>query len=132
LKPGKPVGLGDIDACPVLALPGNPVAALVTFIALGRTVVLRLAGGLDEPPLSLRLPVGSAWTKRPARREYLFATVTRREADDSSVVAPVAKQGAAMLSSVTNAQGFIILDEATARVSPGQVVEFVPLEPLVS
>src|SRR5262249_39153064 len=25
IKPGKPVGLGDIDTCPILALPGNPI-----------------------------------------------------------------------------------------------------------
>jgi molybdopterin molybdotransferase len=31
IKTGRPVGLGDIDACPILALPGNPVAAVIAF-----------------------------------------------------------------------------------------------------
>src|SRR5262249_50584930 len=50
LRPGKPVGLGDIDACPILALPGNPVAAAIAFTALGRTVVEKLSGATEEPP----------------------------------------------------------------------------------
>lgn len=39
IKAGRPVGFGDIDACPILALPGNPIAAMFTFIAFGHSVV---------------------------------------------------------------------------------------------
>jgi molybdopterin molybdotransferase len=44
IKPGKPVGLGDIDDCAILALPGNPIAAVVAFIAIGRAVVDVVSG----------------------------------------------------------------------------------------
>ena len=36
VKPGKPVAFGDIDTCPILALPGNPIASMVLFLMLGR------------------------------------------------------------------------------------------------
>ena len=58
IRPGRPVGFGDIDACPILALPGNPIAAMVTFIAFGRSVVDILSGALEEAPASFVLPAG--------------------------------------------------------------------------
>lgn len=106
--------------------------ALVTFVTLGRTVVLQLAGGLDDPPATFHLPIGRDWAKRPGRREYLFATVTRHGREGGSVAMPATKQGAAMLSSATEAGGFIILDEATEHVDAGQLVEFMPIEPAIA
>jgi molybdopterin molybdotransferase len=50
IKPGKPVGLGDIDDCAILALPGNPIAAVVAFIAIGRAVVDVVSGVSHDPP----------------------------------------------------------------------------------
>jgi molybdopterin molybdotransferase len=130
LKPGKPVGLGDIDACPVLALPGNPVAALVTFIALGRAIVLRLAGASDEPPLSFRLPIASAQRKKPGREEYLFANIVE-SLGATSAVAVLEKQGTAMLSGVIQAHGFVILGEEATEVAKCELVTFIPLRHLI-
>src|SRR5438094_473187 len=44
IKPGRPVALGQIGGVPLIGLPGNPVAALVTFVVLARPLILRLAG----------------------------------------------------------------------------------------
>ena len=38
-----------VGGVPVVGLPGNPVAAVVTFLHLARPLVLRLAGALPEP-----------------------------------------------------------------------------------
>src|SRR5262249_36159650 len=58
IKPGKPVGLGDIDDCVILALPGNPIAAVVAFIAIGRAVVDLVSGASHDPPGLLAMPAG--------------------------------------------------------------------------
>ena len=42
IKPGRPVALGMLGQTPLLGLPGNPVAALVTFWAIGRPLLDRL------------------------------------------------------------------------------------------
>jgi molybdopterin molybdotransferase len=126
IKPGKPVGFGDIDDCPILALPGNPVAAAVTFIAFGRSIVLGLAGGIDQSPRSIRLPAGFSRRKKPGWRQYLLGVV-RQGQDGLSTAVAVEKQGSAMLSSLVEAHGFIVLEEETENISFGEPVEYMQL-----
>ena len=69
IKPGRPVALGQIGGVPLIGLPGNPVAAIVTFAVLARPLILKLAGAtrLDAAAVSgarrFRLPQEA----RPAR-----------------------------------------------------------------
>jgi molybdopterin molybdotransferase len=130
IKPGKPVGLGDIDDCPLLALPGNPVAAAVTFIAFGRFVVLQLAGGIDELPPPIRLAAGFSHRKKAGRREYLLGVVQEGREGLSKAVG-LDKQGSAMLSSLVETHGFIVLDEETESIRCGEPVEFVHLHSIL-
>jgi len=44
IKPGKPVGLARLHGVPILALPGNPGSAYVTFALLGLPILRVLAG----------------------------------------------------------------------------------------
>src|SRR6185369_11164539 len=73
IKPGKPVGFGDIDDCPIIALPGNPVAAVATFLTLGRPAMSRLSGRTDQAARELHLPTTRALSKSAGRREFLLA-----------------------------------------------------------
>jgi molybdopterin molybdotransferase len=130
IAPGRPVGLGDIDACPILALPGNTVPAIVMFVAFGRSLVLRLAAARDETPLSFRLPANFAFSKPAGRRDYLFGTV-ENVANGPSVVVPSARQGAARFSTITETQGFIVLDEKCEEIKHGDIVEFITLQSIL-
>ncbi len=44
VKPGRPLGIGQIGDTVFLALPGNPVAVFVTFLLYGLPVLARLQG----------------------------------------------------------------------------------------
>ena len=44
IKPGRPVAMGQIGGTPLIGLPGNPAAMMVTFLRLARPALLRLAG----------------------------------------------------------------------------------------
>jgi molybdopterin molybdotransferase len=48
IRPGRPASFATCRGVPVLALPGNPVAAIVIFILLGRPALAGLAG--RRPP----------------------------------------------------------------------------------
>ncbi|HYV89475.1 MAG TPA: gephyrin-like molybdotransferase Glp [Candidatus Polarisedimenticolia bacterium] len=130
IKPGKPVGFGDIDTCPILALPGNPIATMVLFLMLGRGIVRRLAGASTIEPPRIRLPAGFAFDKKPGRREFLTARI---ESDGQGVSKAVAleKQGSAILSTAPRLEGLIDLPEARERVSPGELVDFLALDSLL-
>jgi molybdopterin molybdotransferase len=126
IKPGKPVALGDIDDCPILALPGNPVAAAGTFLMLGTPLIARLAGAADLRPPVIRLPAFREIVKRPGRWEALAARLVH-EPGRPTAVEPLAKTGSGMLSALGAAEGFITLPEETERVAPGETVEVVLL-----
>lgn len=44
IKPGKPFLFGQVNACAVFGLPGNPVSAFVTFLQFVRPVILKMMG----------------------------------------------------------------------------------------
>ena len=67
VKPGRPAAMGVVARqCRWWGLPGNPVAAVVTFLHLARPLVLRLAGAAPEP--LPRFPAQAAFptARRPA------------------------------------------------------------------
>jgi len=127
IKPGKPVGLGDIDDCAILALPGNPIAALVAFIAVGRAVVDAVSGASHDPPGLLSIPADFTFAKRSGMRQFLVGEL-RRINQGRTTVAPSARQGTAMLSALTRSDGFIVLDEDREVVQLGESVDFLPMQ----
>jgi len=63
IKPGKPLAFGHIGDTPILGLPGNPAAVLVTFLMLGRPFLRCCQGKVvrrSRPPMhchwALRYP----------------------------------------------------------------------------
>ena len=124
IKPGRPVALGQLNGVPLIGLPGNPVAAALTFAILARPLILRLAGAAMAAPLSFPMRAGFAYKKKAGRREYLRATLAR---DGANLVArKYPKDGAGILSSVVQSDGFVILDESMNDLAPGMIVEFLP------
>src|SRR5215468_4907933 len=130
IKPGRPVGLGDIDTCPILALPGNPIAAVVAFAAVGRFVVNVLSGAVDAAPAQLSLPAGFEFEKKTGVRQFLLAGL-RRGDGDTTVAVPCERQGTAMLSTLAATSGFIVLPEDRSLVRYGRPVEFLPMSTLL-
>jgi molybdopterin molybdotransferase len=124
IKPGRPVALGQIGRVPLIGLPGNPVAAIVTFAILARPLILRLAGATVRPPHLFPAQAAFSHRKRPGRREYLRAQVKRD--GDRIVAVKHPRDGAGILTSVVQSDGLAILDETVADIDPGAVVDFLP------
>lgn len=125
LKPGKPVAIGSIGSVPFIGLPGNPVAALITFWFLARPALLHLGGVID--PAVLEYAVVSAFDRRHAegRREFLRVNVKPR--NDGLLAADlVDKQGSAALSSLVGSNGLVSLHETRGDVSNGDFLPFIP------
>ena len=124
IKPGRPVALGQVKGVPLIGLPGNPVAAALTFAIIGRPLILRLAGAAAEAPALFRVRAKFGYKKRAGRREYVRASLQR---DGDSIVAhKYPKDGAGILSSIVNSDGFVIIDETTDGLQPGEMVDFLP------
>lgn len=130
IKPGRPVALGQVKGVPLVGLPGNPVAAALTFAILARPLILRLAGAVEQAPQTFPVTAGFAYKKRPGRREYVRATLARDGATLTARKYP--KDGAGILSSVVNCDGFAIVGETITQLAPGSIVEFLPFTGLLA
>jgi molybdopterin molybdotransferase len=130
IKPGRPVALGQVKGVPLVGLPGNPVAAALTFAILARPLILRLAGAVEPAPQTFPVTAAFAYKKRAGRREYVRVTLARE--DGALMARKYPKDGAGILSSVVNCDGFAIVDEAVTQLAPGTVVEFLPFAGVIA
>ncbi len=126
MRPGKLVGFGDIDDCPILMLPGNPVAALAGFVLIGRTVLARLMGRSLPLPPALRMPLGRAHTKPAGRTDVLLGRIEPGPTGQSRVM-PLARQGSANIAALAEAEVLIVLTQDMTDCEEGRVVETVPI-----
>ncbi|WP_431283512.1 molybdopterin molybdotransferase MoeA [Humitalea sp. 24SJ18S-53] len=124
IKPGRPAAMGVVAGTPVVGLPGNPVAAIVTFLHLARPLILRLAGAAPVPLLRVPAVADFAYRKKPGRREYVRVTLR----DDGTALRAVkfAREGAGLLSSLTGSDGFAELPEDSLSVTPGDALRVLP------
>lgn len=129
VKPGRPAAMGVLPKAgadfamggtPVVGLPGNPVAAVVCFLHLARPLVLRLAGATARPPARFVATAGFAYRKKAGRREYVRVTLVT--ADGTTTARKFPREGAGLLSSLTQSDGFAELPEEVTEVAPGDRV----------
>lgn len=130
IKPGKPVALGQVGGVPLLGLPGNPVAAMVTFLLVARPLLLHLAGAEPLPPRRFPVAAGFAHAKKPGRREFLRATLETGPSG-ALVARRHGRDGAGTLSSLAGAEGLVELPEDSVGVAPGDPVAYIPLSALI-
>ena len=124
IKPGRPVALGQVHGVPLVGLPGNPVAAIVTFIVLARPLIANLAGAMPRVPRLFPVRAGFSYRKKPGRREYLRASLERD--GDTIAATKYPKDGAGILSSIVRSDGLVVLEEATNSLAAGTMVDFLP------
>jgi molybdopterin molybdotransferase len=136
IKPGRPVAMGVVPApdggngAAFVGLPGNPVAAFITFVRVVRPLLLRLSGALAEPMLALPVRAGFAYRKKLGRREYVRVTLAR--APDGTIEAKKYPQdGAGVITSLTQTDGLVELPEQTTAVEPGATIGFLPYVALI-
>lgn len=123
IKPGKPFTLARFADVPVLGLPGNPAATLVTFLLLVRPYLLRRLGVEHTEPLQLPVPAGFESSAMGNRDEYLRACLQNGQ------VVPAGNQSSGVLSSASEATGLILIP-AGSVVRLGQPLAFFPFDGL--
>jgi molybdopterin molybdotransferase len=134
LKPGRPVAMGVIPgaggSAAFVGLPGNPVAVFVTFIRVVRPLLLRLAGSRPEPLLAFPVVAGFAYRKKKGRREYVRVTL-ERTASGVIQAQKYPRDGAGVLSSLTQTDGLAELGEDVTAIEPGATIGFLPYAALI-
>jgi molybdopterin molybdotransferase len=118
MKPGKPLAFGRIGATPVLGLPGNPVAAAVSFAQFGRAAILKMLGWREPVVPTVTATLTERLDNRGRRRHFVRAQLEPGK-NGEYFVRPAGEQGAGVLSSLARANGLLIIPEEYQVAEPG-------------
>jgi len=150
MKPGRPLAFGQIyplshwegaregglpsqwggqgvdNGVPLLGLPGNPVAAMISTELFARPVLLKMQGFTDwsRPMVQARLtqPV----VRKDGRRHYL--RVRLYETDDGYEATLTGDQGSGILNSLVQADGLAVIPEEVDYLPAGAMIQVVLLD----
>jgi molybdopterin molybdotransferase len=123
IKPGRPVAMGVIDGTAFVGLPGNPAAAYVTFVRVVRPLLLRLSGATTSPLVPQTVRAGFDYKKKVGRREYVRVTL-RHGADGVLEAQKYPREGAGIITSLTETDGLAELDEDMVQIEKGTPIGF--------
>ena len=130
IKPGRPLAYGTINEAHYFGLPGNPVSAMVTFYQMVQPAIRLLMGEQGyTPPPKFKAKCTTTITKKPGRMEFQRAILTHGQ--NNLTVTPTRSQGSGILSSMSEANCFIILGMQQKTVEPGDLVDVQYMEGIV-
>jgi molybdopterin molybdotransferase len=121
MRPAMPTGLAVVDGKPVVSLPGFPVSAYVAFLQL----VQPLVSYMLRTELLPR-PVVKAKLNRSVKGELgarIFARVLVTSTDEGFIAEPVKASSSAILNSLVQANGFVIVPENVEGYEEGELVD---------
>ena len=121
IKPGRPLSFGKIGGATFFGLPGNPVSVMVTFQIFVKPALRKLAGEKSATSLNLSVKCLSKLKKRAGRMEYQRGILSLDE-NGETVVQSTGEQGSGILTSMAQANCFIILSQDSEGVDPGDRV----------
>jgi molybdopterin molybdotransferase len=135
MKPGRPLAYGrlggKIGGAHFFGLPGNPVSVMVTFYEFVRDALLTLQGQRDIEPLpTFKVPLAAPIKKMPGRTEFQRGILSPDGAGGWTV-RTTGDQGSGILSSMSQANCFIVLASETGNVAAGELVDVQILEGLI-
>ncbi len=125
MKPGRPLAFGRIDGALFFGLPGNPVSVMVTFYQFVRPALRRMMGEPAAAPIRFRVRCATRLRKRPGRVEFQRGVLGYDETGHLAVRS-TGGQGSGILSSMHEANCFIVLPLGSEGVEPGNHVDVEP------
>jgi molybdopterin molybdotransferase len=120
LKPGHPVAIGAVDGTPVLVLPGYPVSCLLGAVQFLRPALAALGGWTPPPQPTAEAELAEKLPSEPGTRS--FARVTLSDGDRGHRATPLRVAGAGVLSSVSRADGWVVVPERREGIPAGETV----------
>ena len=121
MRPAMPTALAVLENKPVIVLSGNPVAAIAGFEVFARPLICKLLGMMNQES---RPKVKAVMSKKIAtalgRKNFVRVRVLQK--NDDLVAEPVSAKGSGNLSTMTRANGFVIVPENREGLTEGEKV----------
>lgn len=120
MRPGKPLIHGQLGRAQYVGLPGNPVSAAMTFIKLVQPLLLALCGAKAPDPVRVPARISCRFERDTDRTDFVRVQLESR--DDELWAVPVTDQSSARISSLTAADGLMVLDGPPRTLEAGDPV----------
>lgn len=120
MRPGMPTALAVLNGKPVFVLSGNPVAAMIGFEVFVRPVLLKLLGIENELRPMLKAKLTRRVSSELGRRVFLRVYAFEREGE--FFAEPIRVKGSGILSTMTRANGYVIISENCEVLEEGEWV----------
>jgi molybdopterin molybdotransferase len=139
MRPGRPLAFGRLWAGPrpgegesalFFGLPGNPVAVMATFYAIVREALLAMSGAAPHVLPQIAATSTQPIAKRAGRTEFQRGIASRDPQGRWSVVT-TGPQGSGVLSSMSEANCFIVLHHDLGNIDAGDTVDILPFDGLI-
>ena len=121
MRPGMPTGLAVVGKKPIILLPGNPVAVMLSFEVFGRPLISRMLG----LQATESRPVLMARTKRKisttlGRKNLVRVHVSREKGE--FIADPISARGSSLFSTMIRSNGYVIVPENQEGLTEGAMV----------
>jgi molybdopterin molybdotransferase len=131
MKPGKPLAFGvlrgkDDRQVPLLGLPGNPVSAMISFEIFARPAILTMLGKSHFARPAVRAELKERVENTAQRRNFIRVRVEKQ--DGHYVARTTGEQGSGILTSVSRANGLLVIPEDVTQVRAGEMVDIQMLD----
>lgn len=123
MKPGKPLAFGKFrnTNCYFFGLPGNPVSSAVTYHQLALPGLRQLTGEIFSPNLKLTATANEALKKQPGRKDFQRGILQSHK--NQLTISTSGLQSSAVLSGMTKANAYIVLEKERGKVEKDEEVE---------
>lgn len=128
MKPGKPLAFGQLNNAVFFGLPGNPVSVMATFFEIVQPSLQHLMGQAVTAALRVKVRCQDK-LKSPARQDFQRG-ILQRDENGEWTVRSTGNQGSHILSSMSQANCFIVLPAECRGIEPGEMVDVEPFEGL--
>lgn len=126
IRPGGPIGLGNVGGATWLGLPGNPVSSMVTGTLFALPLLRRLGGHARTEALTFPVTAREAYVTPAPLTYFVRVSLSQREDGgyDARLTGP---QGSNLLRPLAIAEALMIVPESKDGVIPGDVLQAVLL-----
>lgn len=128
--PGKPLLLSTVNSSPVISLPGYPVSAAIDFLLFAKPLIKHQFLDVRSCPPPCKIPA-LLKKKIPSKVGLThFVRVDLERKNNKNYAKPIRTSGAGILTTLTRADGFLIIPKDVEGFEKGEEVGIVRINDL--
>jgi len=128
MRPSLPTGLAVVDGKPVVSLPGLPVSTMIAFSTFVQPLILKMLGTEPDPQPKIKAKTTKRIVGVPGFRTFVRVLV--REEEGRLFAEPLRTPGSGILTTLTRANGIVIIPENVEGFDEGSEVEIQLFRPV--